>query len=83
MQRDLDYYKLIWRNKNEAVKILIIQSLEDAGKDGEPYSQVLYYKKWKKLILDKTGINCDPLDYLRAFSYTTFKDYWEAINGKS
>lgn len=82
MQRGLDYCKLIWRNRDESIKDRIVQSLYSDSID-TTFSQALYMKSWRELIKKEKGIDVNPLDYLRAFSYKTFSEYWEAINGES
>lgn len=76
---ELDKAKEIWLHRNKDVKNLIIKSLEDQSIFGVPYSQRTYWLLWRKLIKEKEGIDCDPIQYMRAFSYSKFKYFWKKV----
>lgn len=75
----LEQAKTIWKNKNEEIRDLIIQSLQDEKVFGVPYSQRTYYVLWKNLIKNRTEIDCNPISYMRSFSYKTFSEFWNAV----
>jgi len=77
----LEQAKAIWKNRDGEVRDLIIQSLQDESVFNVPYSQRAYFVLWKQLIKERLGIDCNPIEYMRSFSYKTFSDYWRAING--
>ena len=72
---ELGYFKSIWRKKDNDVFKIILHTL-DTNEFGQ-FNAEVYSSYWKELLFQRLKLECDPMDYIKAFKYESFQEYFD------
>jgi hypothetical protein len=70
--------KRLWRNKDKAIYIQILQSLDEL-EFGSLKNMNVYHEHWNLLIKKKHGEQFEWKHYVKAFKFNTFFDFFKAV----